>query len=285
MESLNTIWTSLYVNRYTAPPVSRNVLDFLTTADYKSIVEKYRKGEIKGNSFPCITTSAICEGMHGTDNAKQMTGLICLDIDGDHNPHVTDWIKFIFSLQWMPEIFFIGLSRSGNGCFIIMPLQSVTKENYIEYFLHLQKWFADNYYIKIDPSCKNISRLRYASYNTEETSWYNTKALPWRKKIKLPEPKAVSLPGNIAGVDEEATFKNLVKWVEKSILFVPGSGNTFTLKLSGACCRFNIPIESAIEMINDRFWVTAPDYNEYVDKWVKTVHGSYKYYILGSALK
>lgn len=116
-------YCSLYINRYSTRPTLVLIEDFLTDPSYKNHIERLSdtidedlRAGMKDN-LPCTTISGLCEGSHG--NFRLHNSFLCGDIDGKHNPHISNWIEFIFYLKLVPEIWYCGLSAGGNGCFLL----------------------------------------------------------------------------------------------------------------------------------------------------------------------
>jgi hypothetical protein len=290
MDNLNQIWTSRYAGyKLVKKPISQNVLEFLTTESFRDTVMTYRglttpaeKDTMSAFNYPCITTSAICEGSHG--NPKQHTGLIALDFDGANkgqNLHITDWPLWIMKLKWMEEIFFAGLSRSGSGAVVVIPLLNATLENHIEYFLYLQEWFRDNYRVTIDKQCKNVNRLRFAAYNTPETSFFNINAKPWKRRTQLPEFRPTK-PSKFIDMDSSRRIASLVKWCDRYVQFTQGSRHSYMVKLAGACCRFGVSQEDVIQYMMNLWGAEA---TENADDISNTIKGAYTKYPFGCAIQ
>ena len=72
------------------------------------------------------------------------------------------------------NIAYLGRSCSGKGLFGIIPVTE--KEKHLEHFLALEKDFL-NMNIILDKSCKDITRLRFYSYDNE--AYYNLNAEPY----------------------------------------------------------------------------------------------------------
>jgi hypothetical protein len=105
---------------------------------------------------------------------KKSSGYIVFDIDYLEPSIIKDKIKndpYIFSL-WSSV-------RKGVKGLIKIPLVEDDLE-YKKYFYSIEKYFKDNYDLKIDPSCKDISRATFLSYDpgliiNYESKIYNNK--------------------------------------------------------------------------------------------------------------
>ena len=143
--------------------------DWLTTSAFKNQVEKIRSMEKKAEQrvlkaqLPCITPSGIFSYCRD-DSLIRHSGYICIDIDGgESNPRITDFEKLKQKLSQMSCIAYCGLSVSGNGVFCLIPIKYPEKHK--EHYFAIEECFKKKLDITIDPACKNISRLRGASYD------------------------------------------------------------------------------------------------------------------------
>jgi len=145
-----------------------NLFDWVCSNKYKeaanrirSLSEKSEQRQYKAE-LPCITPSGIfsyCSDKH----LDAHSGYICIDIDGGKdNPDITDFEKLKQDLSNIEYNAYCGLSVSGNGVFCLIPIEK--PQCHKEHFYALEKYFQEKG-IKIDAACKNVSRLRGASYD------------------------------------------------------------------------------------------------------------------------
>lgn len=136
--------------------------------DYlKAIVEKIRtssnekeKKDLK-SKLPAITPSGIFRERRAS-MLEQHSGLICIDIDGKDNKHLSDWDAVKTKLRKLPFIMYAGLSVRGNGIFLLIKL--AYPDRHAQHFNALQAIFKEMG-ITIDKSCSDASRLRGYSYD------------------------------------------------------------------------------------------------------------------------
>lgn len=120
------------------------------------------KRDLKAN-IPCACISAIVSGERTTDNVTEHTGLMCIDIDGKDNPAFPDMEVVKNLISGIREVLYCGLSVSGEGCFAIIPIQH--KNNHEGHFKALRRILSERLGIYLDESCKDVTRLRFASYD------------------------------------------------------------------------------------------------------------------------
>lgn len=144
----------------------------------RSIPDKRKQRELKA-ILPCITPSGIFSYCKD-DCLDRHSGFICIDIDGgESNPELTDWEHLKKTLAKWPFIAYCGLSISGNGVFCMIPIKYPQKHK--EHFFALEELFKKAG-INIDSSCKNVSRLRGASYDKNPV--INLGAVPFSKILE-----------------------------------------------------------------------------------------------------
>lgn len=140
--------------------------------------------------LPAAMVSCTCKS-RDKEAIKTSTRLICLDIDAKDNPGITDWAAFI--LNWLSKIQYItfaGRSISGHGAFAIIP---VSTDGHLSHFKALQEDFSRCGVI-IDPSGKDLTRLRGYAYNDDSTSFHNSGAKQYERCLYTPPPKPFKKP-------------------------------------------------------------------------------------------
>lgn len=139
---------------------------------------KMPKGKMRG-----VTTSGTFSYRRSNDILKH-SGIIAIDIDDDHNIEDLKEKKE----QLKKDKYVHGLHYSVRG-FGLVAYVKIDPERHLDAFLGLEKYFADEYSIVIDPSCKNVDRYRYVSYDPD--LYYNKKSATFKKYIpkKKKQPK------------------------------------------------------------------------------------------------
>lgn len=147
-----------------------SLAEFLNDASSYQPIQQIRMTEDKTertrlkSGLPCATISAICPYGRKTDDAFEHTGLICIDIDGQDNPGFGSGAELKTEVCKVAEVAYCSLSASGNGCFAIFKLSN--SDNHLGHFLALQRLFKSRG-IVIDGQCKDVKRLRFATFDAE----------------------------------------------------------------------------------------------------------------------
>lgn len=164
------------------PQKSVNLLDYLMSDSHKDIVMHIRKltdkDEIRNwkAKLPCITVSGQFESRHANKLIAH-SGYICIDIDGNDNQHIQDFIILKNELKKIKNIAYASLSVSGNGVYCLVPIQDT--ENHKEHFEALKVIFK-KLGIVIDKGCGDVSRLRCYSYDPD--AYFNESAEIFKQK-------------------------------------------------------------------------------------------------------
>lgn len=168
-----------------------SLAEFLNDASSHQLIQQIRMTEDKvertqlKSGLPCATISAICPDGRKADDAFEHTGLICIDIDGQDNLGFGSGSELKAEVCKVAEVAYCSLSASGNGCFAILRLSYT--ENHLGHFLSLQRLFKLRLGIVIDGQCKDVKRLRFASYDSEP--YINDNAEPFRIIDAATNPK------------------------------------------------------------------------------------------------
>lgn len=168
-----------------------SLAEFLNDASSHQLIQQIRMTEDKAertrlkSGLPCATISAICPDGRKADDAFEHTGLICIDIDGQDNLGFGNGAELKAEVCKVAEVAYCSLSASGKGCFAIIRLSH--PENHLGHFLALQRLFKSRLGIVIDGQCKDMKRLRFASYDSEP--YINDNAEPFRIIDAATKPK------------------------------------------------------------------------------------------------
>ena len=154
---------------YGSEPKDSTLWWCLTTDRYKDRVEAIRTmsdadmRSKKKKQLPGFTPSG-CFSERKAKGLIQHSGYICLDVDGKDNPKITDWQRFIHDVgQKYPFIAYAGLSVSGKGAFLIVPIKHT--ERHTQHFDALIKELTPD--VIVDKSGRDVSRYRFMSYNAD----------------------------------------------------------------------------------------------------------------------
>ena len=152
--------------------------DFILTDKYRNIVEQIRAGatpedrhNIKAKMEEYIPSATILGrfSQRDSEHLVEYSGLTCIDIDLKDNVDIMPQVPSI--LRKLEYVAYCGKSISGDGYFAIIPIEN--PKHFKQHFYALEEEMK-SYGIVIDKSCKDIARMRYASYDAD--GYYNPNA-------------------------------------------------------------------------------------------------------------
>lgn len=154
---------------------------------WEDVVLNYRAGRTKKELIPCVTPS-------GTFNERKLAGLlehsgvINIDIDAKDNNDI-DLLQLRAELYADNFIYAGHCSVSGLGLSLYI---KINPKKHYESFCAIEKYLANKYSILVDKQCKDVSRLRFVSYDPD--THINEKAKKWVEYIEKvkQEPKVFS---------------------------------------------------------------------------------------------
>ena len=166
--SILNVTVSCFANYRTADnPKSVNLLKWLTSAKYASQVSEIRATADKAvrdrlkSTLPAITPSGIFSHRK-KDGLLHHSGILCLDIDFKDNDHILNFNDLKTEIGKMLFVAYCGLSVSGNGFFVLVPIAH--PDSHEQHFAALENDFA-SFGIILDPSGKDVCRLRGYSFD------------------------------------------------------------------------------------------------------------------------
>lgn len=117
---------------------------------------------MKTMNLPCVTISGVFEDERRAQLVTYKNPVICIDIDDiPDGMTIDDLKKKVFEL---PYVFYVGLSARGEGVYALVCYNM--KNDFLGTFNALESDFND-IGIKIDKACKDICRLRFASFDAD----------------------------------------------------------------------------------------------------------------------
>ena len=114
--------------------------------------------------------------------------MICIDIDQKGNEHISNFSELKQELFKIKNVAYAGLSASGNGFFLIIPIAYPKRHK--QHFNAIQDDLSA-YGITIDAAPQNVASLR--GYSFDENALFRHDAIPYRRwAIQDDKEKAVS---------------------------------------------------------------------------------------------
>lgn len=145
---------------------------------WEDAVINVRSGRWEKIQAPGITPSGTFE-YRNVKGLVNHSGIIAIDIDSKDNPEIS-----IDEIAADPYVLAFHESISGNGGYV--GYVKIDTERHLDAFLGLEKYFANEYHLILDESCKDVSRYRFVSF--DENAYYNPNSRIFKKY--LPKKKA-----------------------------------------------------------------------------------------------
>jgi hypothetical protein len=175
----------------------------------------------------CITPSGVFSPERNASSLVRHSGIISLDIDADANPGVNfeAFKAEVHRLSWVAACMY---SIRGQGLVLYVPIKH--PDQHKAHFEQLSEDFT-KLGIKIDPSCKDVCRLRFDTYdaqpyiNTSAQVYAKLNTAPVRAPVKRVTHTYTHQPGDV--------FSWAVSRIERAgVHFVQGSRHAFIFRLS-----------------------------------------------------
>lgn len=113
--------------------------------------------------LPCVTISGEFNGGHKAGDIARHSGLICIDFDAHDNPSIdgcADQMRDRLAADQFVKLAFV--SARGNGVAAVCRIEG---DRHGEAFDNLSAYFKAEYGLNADPSCRDVSRLRFVSWD------------------------------------------------------------------------------------------------------------------------
>jgi len=119
----------------------------------------------------------------GKDGLETHSGILCIDIDAKDNDGVD-----VLAIREDEFLYALHKSTGGEG---YAAYYRIEPDRHLEAFYALEKRLADKFHIIVDPACKDVSRLRFVSFDPE--AFIASKNVQVFKSY-LPKVKAAPVP-------------------------------------------------------------------------------------------
>ena len=169
---------------------------------------EYREEKKK---LPSYTATATYKGERKEVNMTNYNALCVVDLD-----HLQDVEKAKEDIKKLPFVLYCAKSVGGKGLFCLIRVNG-SKDEYLKHWYALKDDF-EGIGLQIDESCKDLSRLRFVSYDTEP--YINYQATIYnKKKITIPSTNYQATPQpnkNLSNDSVMADLKNIMEDVAKN---------------------------------------------------------------------
>lgn len=163
------------------------VFEYIKEGRWQDLVLNYRNTkdiEVK-KLLPCFTASGTFKERN-TQGLKEHSNVICIDVDEVNLEEKNNLVN-----KLKKDSYTLALHDSCGGIGLAVYFR-IKPTKHLESFLTLEKYFFENYGIVIDRKCKDVSRLRFVSFDPE--LYYNPDCKLWDKEPPKQKKKPTNLP-------------------------------------------------------------------------------------------
>lgn len=162
---------------------------------------------MKLKNLPAVSISAVFDGVRNRDNVLEDNPIFCIDID--ELPFAKTWDEVKQDIFNLPYVFYVSLSARGEGLYALMYYNN--KNDRERTFEAIREDFS-SIGIEIDRACKDVSRLRFVSY--DDSPLEKTGEITQYCKMKAEERKEYNIKstsGNL-GYSDKLTYE-VIKYI------------------------------------------------------------------------
>ena len=171
-----------------------------------------RTGKKEKSTLPAVTASGYFENDRQAAKITQHSGFICIDCDLKQNPDILEKRKQLLLCKY---VYAHHISASGGGLAVYIKINA---KKHLESFLAIEKYFANQFQIIIDTSCKDVSRARFVSYDPE--MYLNSHAVTW--DIFIPKTE-IAPPHIVNAVYGESDIDLVLTQIRQQAVDLTGS--------------------------------------------------------------
>lgn len=236
--------------------INTNLAEFygkLTSDLYRQPVEAYRRlkatdsdeaiqqAQAIKSRMPCITPAATCFGGHAVSDLRQLSGLLCIDLD--HTDQRTDEIRRLAAgLPWVVLVF---TSISGQGVKLLVRIRPelLEAQGWATLYAAVGEAVSRHVGHAYDAQCKALTQPCYYSWDPD--AYYNPYAtcFEWTAPEQaMPATTAATPIGTTANAAETPATPEAPGFIERFIQqfeqenpFNRGARNDVSLRLGRAC--------------------------------------------------
>lgn len=171
-------------NRANNPISSRNLdeasyFDGIKNGQWQDSVLGYRAGKVEKATIEAVTASGIFKERKAGKMIEH-SNFICLDIDAKDQICTID----IDAIKTNEYTYAVHKSLGGFGYAVFVKIDGT---RHLDSFMALEQYYFSTFSIVLDKSCKDVSRLRFVSYDPD--IFINEKAKTFKKYLPKKEVK------------------------------------------------------------------------------------------------
>jgi len=162
--------------------------------------------------LPYFTPSGLFEERRNAALLEH-SNLICIDLD-DLNENVNSFFDVLIEDKYVYSIF---RSVSHKGLAVLVKIEG---EKHSDAFDGLSKYFFDSYALIIDPSCKDVSRPRFITY--DPSLYINEDSKVFKEYVKQEPKKLFQERKSFSTIHYQTKFENVLAEIENKGIDITG---------------------------------------------------------------
>ncbi len=202
--------------------------------------------------LPAFTPSGVFEGGRKMEYLKMYSGFVHLDFD-KLSPE--EMVVAQGKCKSDNYTFGVFISPSGNGFKVLIEVNSLVEDHSTAYQA-VSEYYQELTDIQPDPSCKDVTRLCFVSYDSDAYYSITSKKFEVVQPVSLLTPVAPPIPIIEEGKAvefHETTFDKCVDFTNKKSTYSEGNRNNYIYLLASNCNRMGIPQDQALAMITTKY--------------------------------
>ncbi|EAR14045.1 VapE domain-containing protein [Robiginitalea biformata] len=170
-------------------------LEYVRDGRWQDKVLAVRNGKSDKTGVPSVTVSGRFEDRRRRDNLAEHSGIIGIDLDAEDN---ADLLANRARLEQDPHCYACHTSIRGFG---LVWYVKVSPEKHLEAFQAIERYLANQYGVVVDPSGKDVSRLRFISYDPH--LYLNRGSKKWSKYLNKKQREFREAPARAIAYHDE----------------------------------------------------------------------------------
>jgi Protein of unknown function (DUF3987)/VirE N-terminal domain len=232
---------------------------------YKTEIDEIRKllaqglkqeADAKKKQLLAFTPSATFTEKRQMPFMEKYSGFVHLDFDKLTVEHLKIAKEIISKIPYTQLCF---TSPSGNGLKVFVEVDTGLEHHDIAY-QQVQKFYEDATGLKADPSCKDVTRLCFISYDPdayrtiEHKKFIVTAAEKPIKETFVPQ-RVSQVPKQAEPVDlsQDFIFNQQIQFTNNKTQYSDGNRNNYIYQLASNCNRAGLDMENVISLITNGF--------------------------------
>lgn len=236
------------------------VLAAIRNGKWREQVEAHRNGQ--STDLPAFTGSATFV-KRNKDMVETYNGVVIMDFD-HVSIHPSD-------LSTDPFVAFAFRSRSGDGLAVGI-LNGNGQKHHEATYRHASEYFFQKYQMEADDACKDVSRLRFVSYDPDmvikDASEFTYKPYDYHDDREQGQGAFYTVQENLAFAE---------RTISKTETYFEGNRHNYIFKLACMCNRLGVPkseLESYVRVQYPDFMDTPTNAISWTYKSYRNEHGS-----------